>query len=204
MIFLALGMVVARGDDVLFSSLGLNGLFTNATANGILVENYTGTVRDLQSVAMPFSVTANGTATSLLIAFDQAPMFGVSAFGLTLSLVQGNSPSGTVLESVHDTILVGFPTLLTFDLAGTTTLVTGEPYWLVARADTNSAVTWYVTDVIGANSQFSGSLYPDDWNFYGGILSLQVNGNIDPVPEPANLILAALLPLLIVKKTGRK
>lgn len=195
LIFACLGNT--RGDDILFSNLRLDGTFSDS---GILIENYNSPIPIYQSVAMPFTVNATAAITSFEVALEQAPMSGVSSYALTFSVVQGSVPTGTVLESVNVTDLTEPPTLLNFTLSGTTILNEDDSYWLVAKADEGSALGWFESDSGIANSQFSAN--DSLWNYYGGNLSLQVNGNPIPVPEPTGLMLVPILVLLKVKKSA--
>jgi hypothetical protein len=168
----------------LFNNLGPNGEFHLISSSSVY--DYTDPFSGYLYLAraMSFSVP-NGT--NVTFGCLEAGLRTISGSGISLTLAADNGGSpGAPLETMHGT--VGNRALYTFNSTQSPTLLGGNSYWVVATADTETRLCWYVDSGNSAGpTQFSAD--GSSWSSDGLANALRITGDVVPVPEPGSGIL---------------
>ena len=186
---LCVGSLPAMAGSTLYSNLGPAGNVYQCCTGWTIAG--TGTVGFYQAVAEEFQVTANGNVGEI----DAGVGWVTGDNSFIMSLVEGNSPTGTVLGSwtLSSPQDFGGCCGLMSQTGLSIPVVTGQNYWLIVSPTSFTSTTWGAWNF--SNSATGQLDFSTDggmtWND-GGVTNqgaFQILSGGPSTPEPSSLLL---------------
>lgn len=192
-------------------SVILTALFSQAThaPAAILLDNTSGTIDTVNAYSFEggFTFTPNSDYTLTALTLGLASSSGDSGprtFNVSLWNTDGitNRPSGTVLATAIDTVIIDanlantYPMDLTSNATGSWDVTAGTQYALTLTPDQYTRWSRYLPSVspTTSNAVFGGRLYKNSSGWQGPYTSnppvIQLTGTAVAVPEPSTWALA--------------